>query len=279
MSAPELQTGMLVVETIVVTDNVARSLRVRGQALNEYTSQSVRLGTCHVSRGTDQGISCQLFLTTESVRSVASGHPDMRTAAALIRHQAGRATYYAAVASQIPTEVLSRQRPLLEAAGLHIATSFSSHYFGGRLSGLGTISAEEFAATDIHCCEALLRCIRELGSARLHFIENRDADAALGHAFLNVEQFLCAAATACATVGGSMERWRTSKSIKELEAVSLGDWFELFALDLGRLFEKRASLSTDKEPGSAWQSCRTSSVVLWRGSVFADSRADLDGRA
>lgn len=246
MSAPELQVGLRIIEAIVVADDIVRSLRLRGVALNDYTAQVVRLGTCHTTE-TPDGVSCQLFITTEAVKLVAKGHPLARAAAALIRHQAGRATYYATVVTKIPKETLQRQRPLLEAVGLRIAHFFCSHYFGGRLSRIGRISAEEFAATDGLYSQTLAGCVQGITSARLHFIEHRDVDAALGQALGHVEQLLCATANACATTGGVVDRWKASKSIEALQAVSLGDWFELFALDLERFFDSRERLAGDSD--------------------------------
>lgn len=220
MSAPELQVGLRTVEAIVVADDIVRSLRQRGVALNDYTAQVVRLGTCHTTE-TPDGVSCQLFITTEAVKLVAQSHPLARAAAALIRHQAGRATYYATVVAKIPKETLQRQRPLLDAVGLRIAHFFCSHYFGGRFSGIGRISDKEFAATDGLYSQTLAGCVQGITSARLHFIEHRDVDAALGQAFGHVEQLLSATANACATTGGEIDRWKASKSIEALQAVSL----------------------------------------------------------
>jgi len=244
MSAPELQVGLRTVEAIVVSDNIVRSLRQRGVALNDHAAQVVKLGTCHTTE-TPYGVSSQLFVTTEAVNLVTKGHPLARAAAALIRHQAGRATYYATVVSRIPKETLQRQRPLLEAIGLRIAHFFCSHYFGGRLSGIGLVSDEEFAATDSLYCQTLAGCVQGIASARLHFIEHRDVDAALGLALGHVEQLLCATANACATTGGKIDQWKASKSIEALQAVSLGEWFELLALDLERFFDSRESLAGD----------------------------------
>lgn len=244
MSARELQVGLRTVEAIVVADDIARSLRQRGVALNDYAAQVVRQGTCHAIETAD-GVSCQLFVTTEAVNRVAKGHPLARTAAALIRHQAGRATYYATVIAQISREKLQRQRPLLEAVGMRIAHLFSSHYFGGRFSGMGNILDEEFAATDGVYRQTLDGCVQGISSARLHFIEHRDVDAALGRALGYIEQLLCATANACATTGGKVGRWKASKSIEALQAVGLGDWFELFALDLKRFFDSRERLAGD----------------------------------
>lgn len=246
MSAPELQVGLRTVETIVVADNIARSLRQRGVTLNDYTAQVVRLGTCHTTE-TPDGVSSQLFVTMEAVNLVAKGHPLARAAAALIRHQAGRATYYATVAAKIPKETLQRPRPLLEAVGLRIAHFFCSHYFGGRLSGIGRISDEEFAATDGLYSQTLADCMQGITSVRLHFIEHRDGDAALGQALGHVEQLLCATANSCATTGGKVDRWRASKSIEALQTVSLSDWFKLFALDLERFFDSRESLAGEND--------------------------------
>lgn len=246
MSAPELQMGLRTVEAIVVADNIVRSLRQRGVALNDYVAQAVRLGTCHMTE-TPDGVSCQLFVTTEAVNLVAKGHPLARAAAALIRHQAGRAMYYATVVAKIPKATLQRQRPLLEAVGLRIAHFFCSHYFGGRLSGMGYISDEEFAATDGLYSQTLAGCAQGITNARLHFIEHRDVDAALGQALGHVEQLLCATANACATTGGEVDRWKASKSIEALQAVSLGDWFDLFALDLERFFDSRERLAGDND--------------------------------
>jgi len=246
MSAPELQLGLRTVEAIVIADDIVRSLRQRGMALNDYTAEVVRLGTCHTTE-TPDGVSSQLFVTTETVNLVAKGHPLARAAAALIRHQAGRATYYATVASKIPKETLQRPRPLLEAVGLRIAHFFCSHYFGGRLSGIGCLSDAEFAATDRIYNQTLAGCVQGITSARLHFIEHRDVDAALGQALGHVELLLCATANACATTGCEVIRWKESKSIEALQAISLGDWFELFALDLERFFESRERLAGDHD--------------------------------
>ena len=246
MNAPELQVGLRTVEAIVVADNIVRSLHQRGVALNDYTAQVVSTGTCHTTETSD-GVSCQLFITTEAVKLVAKNHPLARAAAALIRHQAGRAVYYATVVAKIPKEALQRQRPLLEAVGLRIAHFFCSHYFGGRLSGIGRSSDEEFAATDGLYSQTLAGCVQGVTSARLHFIEHRDVDVALGQALGHVEQLLCATANACATTGGEVDRWKASKSVETLQALSLGDWFDLFALDLERFFDSRERLAGDND--------------------------------
>lgn len=246
MNAPELQVGLRTVEAIVVADDIVRSLRQRGVALNDYTAQVVRLGTCHTTE-TPDGVSSQLFITTEAVNLVAKGHPFARAAAALIRHQAGRATYYATMVAKIPKETLQRQRPLLETVGLRISHFFCSHYFGGRLSGRGRISDEEFAATDGVYNQTLAGCVQGLTSARLHFIEHRDVDAALGQALGHVELLLCATANACAITGCEIVRWKGSKSVEALQAISLGDWFELFALDLERFFDSCERLAEDND--------------------------------
>lgn len=246
MSAPELQAGLRIVEAIVIADNVVGSLRKRGVVLNDYAAQAERLGTCYVAEAPD-GLSCQLFLTTEAVNLVAKGHPLARAAAALIRHQAGRATYYATVVSKIPKEMLQRPRPLLETVELRIAHFCCSHYFGGRLSGIGYISDEEFAATDDLYNRTLAGCLQGITNARLHFIEHRDVDAALLQALGHVERLLCATANACATTGGEVGRWKASKSIEALQAVSLGDWLELLALDLRRFFDSRKDLGGDTD--------------------------------
>lgn len=246
MSAPELQIGLRTVEAIVVSDNIVRSLRQRGVTLNDHAAQVVKLGTCHTTE-TPDGVSSQLFVTTEAVNLVTKGHPLARAAAALIRHQAGRATYYATVVARIPKETLQRQRPLLEAIQLRIAHFFCSHYFGGRLSGGGLASDEEFAAVDSLYGQVLAGCVQGITSARLHFIEHRDVDIALGLALGHVEQLLCATANACATTGNKIERWKKSKSIEALQAVSLGEWFELLALDLERFFDSRENLTGDSD--------------------------------
>jgi hypothetical protein len=221
-------------------------LRQRGVALNDHAAQLVKLGTCHTTE-TPDGVSSQLFVTTEAVNLVTQGHPLAHAAAALIRYQAGRATYYATVAARIPKETLQRQRPLLEAIGLRIAHFFCSHYFGGRLSGGGLVSDEEFAAADGLYGQALAGCVQGIASARLHFIEHRDVDVALGLALGHVEQLLCATANACATTGSKIDRWKASKSIEALQAVSLGEWFELLALDLERFFDSRENLTGDSD--------------------------------
>ncbi len=230
----------------MVADDIVRSLRQREVALNDYAAQVVRLGTCHTTE-TPDGVSSQLFVTTEAVNLVAKGHPLARAAAALICHQAGRATYYATMVAKIPKETLQRQRPLLETVGLRIAHFFCSHYFGGRLSGIGRISDEEFAATDGLYNQTLAGCVQGITGARLHFIEHRDVDAALGQALGHVELLLCATANACATTGCEIVRWKASKSVEALRVISLGDWFELFALDLERFFDSRERLAGDND--------------------------------
>lgn len=246
MSTPELQVGLRTVEEIVVADNIVRSLRQRGVMLNDYAAQVVRLGSCHTIE-TPDGVSSQLFVPTEAVNLVVNGHPLARAAAALIRHQAGRATYYATVVANIPRETLQRQRSLLETVGLRITHFFCSHYFGGRLSGIERISDDEFAVADGLYSQTLASCLQGITNARLHFIEHRNVDAALSQALWHVEQMLCATANACATTGGEVSRWKASKSIEVLQAVSLGDWLELFALDLERFFDSRESLAGDND--------------------------------
>lgn len=246
LSVPELQVGLRAVESIVVSDNIVRSLRQRGVALNDDAAQGVRLGTCHTVETTD-GVSSQLFLTTEAVNLVAKDHPLSRAAAVLIRHQAGRATYYATMVAKIPRETLQRKRPLLETVGLRIAHFCCSHYFGGRLSGIGRISDEEFVATDVLYNQTLAGCVQGISRARLHFLEHRDVDVALGQALAHVEQLLCATANACATTDSGIDRWKTSKSLVALQACCLGDWFELFALDLERFFDSRDRLADDND--------------------------------
>lgn len=246
ISAPELEAGLRIVEAIVIADNIVGSLRKRGLVLNDAAAQAERLGTCYVAE-TPDGLSCQLFLTTEAVNLVTKGHPLARAAASLIRHPAGRATYYATVVSKIPKEILQRPRPLLETVELRIAHFFCSHYFGGRLSQIGCISDEEFAATDDLYNQTLAACFQGITNARLHFIEHRDVDAALLQALGYVEGLLCSAANACATTGGEVGRWKASKSIEALQSVSLGDWLELLALDLRRFFDSRKDLSGDAD--------------------------------
>ncbi len=246
MSAPELQAGLRIVETIVIADNIMRSLRERGVLVNDYTAQAVQLGTCHVNASQD-GVSCQLFVTTQAVNLVTKGHPRARAAAALIRHQAGRAAYYAAVISKIPQETLQRQRPPLEAIDLRIAHLFCSHYFGGRLSGVSLMPDEDFAAADDLYSQTLAACFQGITDARLHFIQHRDVDAALLPALWHVEQMLCATASACAATCSEVGRWEASKSIEILKAVSLGDWFELLSLDLGRFFASHKDIAGDSD--------------------------------
>lgn len=246
MSAPELQMGLRTVEAIVVSDNIVRSLRQRGVVLNEHTAQVVKQGTCHTTE-TPHGVTSELFVTTEAVNLVTKGHPLARAAAALIRRQAGRATYYATVVSRIPKKTLQRQRPLLEVIELRIAHFFCSYYFGGRLSEIGQVSDEEFAAADGLYNQTLAGCVLGIASARLHFIEHRDVDTALHLVLGHVEQLLCATANACATTGGKIDQWKASKSIEALQAVSLSEWFELFAFDLERFFDSRESLTGDSD--------------------------------
>jgi len=243
MSAPELQTGLRTVTSIVIADDIARSLRQRGLALNDYQVQLVQLGTCHTTES-PAGVSSELFITTGSVNQVAKGGPLARPAAALIRYQAGRATYYATVSSRLK-EALLRPRPPLEVLGLRLAHFFCSHYFGARLSELEAVSNDEFAAADALYSEALARSMKGIEDARLHFIEHRNVDVAMGFAVAHLEQMLCATANACACAAGNVERWRTSQSIKVLQEASLGEWFELFARDLERFFVSRQRMVSD----------------------------------
>lgn len=221
-------------------------MRERGVLVNDYTAQAVQLGTCHVNERQD-GVSCQLFVTTQAVNLVTKRHPLARAAAALIRYQAGRAVYYAAVISKTPQETLERPRPPLEAIGLRIAHLYCSHYFGGRLSGLGQMSDEDFTASDELYSQTLAACFQGIADARLHFIQHRDVDAALLPALCHVEQMLCATASACAATCGEVGRWKASKSIEILKAVSLGDWFGLLSLDLGRFFDSHKDVAGDTD--------------------------------
>jgi hypothetical protein len=246
LSGAELQDGLRFVESVVVTDDVVRSLRQRGVPLNDQTAQAAKLGTCHTVE-TPQGVTCQLFVPTELVNAVVKGHQVARAAAGLIRHQAGRATYIASLVRRVPMETLQRPRPLLETVGLRIAQFFSSHYFGGRLSGLADLSDAEFAATEALYSQALVAGMQEIERARRHFIEHRDVNAALTHALMHVELLLSATASACATTAGQMGRWKDSNSIQALRAVSLDEWFELFARDLERYFDSRGRWTGDDE--------------------------------
>jgi hypothetical protein len=244
MNAPELQVGLRIVESIVVADDIVRSLRHRGVTLNGYAAQDAKQGGCYTAE-TKDGVSCQLFVTTEAVKLAAKGQLLAHPASVQIRHQAGRATYYATVVSKISKETLRRERPMLEATGMRIAHLFCSHYFGGRLSGIRHISDNEFAATDDLYNRTLTECMKGISNARLHFIEHKDVDAALGQALGHAERLLYATANACATTGGEVVRWKASNSIETLQSVSLGDWFELFALDLERFFDSRESVADD----------------------------------
>lgn len=246
LGSPELRAGLNIVRAIVIADNIVSALRKRGVVLNDYAAQFVRFGTCYVIEVQD-GLSCELFFTTSSVNLVTNGHPFARAASVLIRHQAGRANYYASVVSTIPKETLKRPRPLLETVELGIAHSFCSHYFGGRLSGIGCISDEEFSAIDEICSKTLIGCIQGINDARTHFIKYRDVDAALCQILMYVEQLLCATANACASTDGEVGRWKVSKSVDVLRWVSLDDWFDLFALDLRRLFDCRKDLGGDAD--------------------------------
>jgi uncharacterized protein DUF4238 len=246
MAIPELQLGLRTVKSIVIADDIAHSLRQRGVGLDDYSAEAVKLGTCSITETSD-GVSSELFVTTDAVNHVVKGTSLARPAAMLIRHQTGRATYYATIVAKIPKEVLQRQRPELEGVGLRIANFFSSHYFGGRLSAMGRLSDEEFAATDALYNLTLTRCMQGITNARLHFIEHRDFHGAIRPALFHAEQMLCATASACASTAGEVQRWRESRSIEALRAVSLGDWFELFALDLERFFGSRESMSGNKD--------------------------------
>lgn len=241
MKAPELQFGMRTVEAIVVTDDVPRSLRQRGVVLDHYDEQMVKLGTCHTTE-TAQGVSSLIFVSTDAVRHSVPGDPLSRAYATHIRHQAGRATYYAVVASKVPKATWQKQRSLLETFGLRIAHFVCSHYFGGRLSGVGPLSNEEFAATDARFNQALSDSMQGISHARLQFSEHRNVDTTLNQALTHTKRLLLATANACANTADTIDRWKQSKSIALLQTVGLGDWFELFALDLERFFSSREYL-------------------------------------
>ena len=246
MSAPELQLGLRIVESIIVSDDIVLSLRQRGVTLNSHAAQDARQGACYTAE-TKNGLTCQLFVTTESVKLAAKGQLFAHPASVLIRHQAGRAAYYATVASKISLEALQRERPMLEATGMRIAHLFLSHYFGVRLSEMGCISGKEFTATDDLYNWTLTECAKGISDARHHFIEHRDADAALGQALGHVELLLNATANVCATTRGEVNRWKGTKSIETLQSSALSDWFELFSIDLERFFDSRNSLTDDSD--------------------------------
>jgi hypothetical protein len=246
VSAPELQVGMRTVKSIVIADDIVRSLRQRGLRIEGVTADAVKLGTCHTSETRD-GVSSELFVTSDAVNHVAKATAFARPSAILIRYQAGRATYYATIVAKISKDLLRRQRPELEGVGLRIAHFFCSHYFGGRLSAMGRLSDEEFVAVDALYNLTLAASMAGIANSRLHFIEHGDFHGAIRPALFHAEQMLCATANACATTVGDAQRWRESRSMGVLRAVGLGDWFDLFALDLERFFSTRERMSGDTD--------------------------------
>lgn len=246
LTASNLQDGLRIVECVVVADNVVRSLRQRGVQLDDLEAHSAKLGTCHVFES-QAGLRCQLFVPRELVDAVVRNTGRARHAAALIRYQAGRATYFANLVGRVPSEVMQRPRPLLEAVTLRIAQFFSSHYFGGRLSHPGEFSEAEFSAAETLYSQSLANGMREIERARQHFIEHRDVNAALSHALTQVKLVLIATAIACATTPGRAEKWKSSASFEILRGSSLGEWFGLFAHDLERYFDSRAGWTGDDE--------------------------------
>lgn len=269
LSAPELQFGLRAVRSIIVTTDISRSLRKRGVTLNEYADQFVSCGFCHMTE-TQFGVSCQIFLTASSVDMALKRHPLSRAAAATICHQAGRATYYAIVAAKVSRKEWHRQRPLLDMLELQIAHFVCSQYFGGRLCGIKSFSEKDFIAADGLFIRVLDKCMNGISAARLQFISHRDVNAALSLAFVQVEQLLNAAASACATGAlDFLDYWKRSESVALLRTVGLGDWFELFALDLQRIFDSRDVLSGDGELVMLGSHVRR---VLWSFGVIVSSQ-------
>lgn len=248
LRVPQLQEGMRLVDYVVVTDNVAQSLRRRGLQLTEVAAQSVTSGTCHVidSQG---GLNCQLFVPRQLVDAVVRGTEKARGAAALIRHQAGRATYFASLAARVPSDILRRTRPLLGRETLRIASVFASHYFGARMSTDCRLSDSELSATIGVYGQVAAASARELERARVHFMEHRDANAAIGHALTHAELLLTATATSCAAFVGHIDRLTQGGDggAAVLRAATLDEWVLLFARDLERYFESRENWEGDEQ--------------------------------
>jgi len=272
LSAPQLEAGMAIVEYVVITDNVVQSMRQRGLQLNDLAAQSVMLGTCHVVE-LHTTVQCQLYLPGKLVDAVVRGTEASRGASGLIRHQAGRATYYAQLARQVPLEVFRRPMPLLQKVGLRAAQSFASHYFGARLSMLGELERSEVSATLAFWRQAAGACIQEIERARLHFIEHRDVNTALRHALTHAELFLTATASTCVALQGQSDRMvQGEEALADLAEAGLEDWLALFARDLERYFESRGSWSTDQE---LLMLASHIERVLWSfGIVLSDNGAE-----
>ncbi|MGQ0730337.1 DUF4238 domain-containing protein [Acidovorax sp.] len=247
LSEPQLEEGMSLVEYVVVTDNVVQSLRNRGLQLNELAAQYVMPGTCHVVE-TPGHVKCQLFVPISVVNSIVRGTPAAAGASRLIRHQAGRAVYYANLTAKVPPEVWSRPAPLLNKEGLRTMQRIASHYFGARLSVVDDLLPQEISDAVELWKGTAVACAQEIENARQHLIETNDANKALPHAWAHAEVFLTTTATACAAVPGHGTKLAQALvACTELSDVPLDDWLTLYARDLERYFKNRETWREDED--------------------------------
>lgn len=247
LSEPQLEEGMKLVEYVVAADNVVQSLRNRGLQFNGVAAQAVMLGTCHVVE-TPGHVKCQLFVPISVVDSIVRGTPAAASASRLIRHQAGRATYYAHLTARVAPEVWTRPAPLTTKEGLRSTQRIASHYFGARLSVVGELSTQEVSDALEFWERTAVACAREIERARQHLIETNDATKALPHAWVHTELFLTATAAACAVVPGQGAKLTEAlAACSELSDVPLNDWLTLYARDLERYFENRESWREDED--------------------------------
>ena len=247
LNEPQLEEGMNLVEYVVVADNVVQSLRNRGLQFNGLAAQSVMPGTCHVVE-TPGHVKCQLFVPISVVNSIVRGTPAAAGASRLIRHQAGRAVYYAHLTAKVTAEVWSRPAPLLTKEGLRTMQRIASHYFGARLSVVDDLLPQEISDALELWKRTAVACAQEVEKARQYLIETNDADKAIPHAWVHAELFLTTTATACAAVPGHGTKLAQALvACTELSDVPLDDWLTLYARDLERYFENREAWREDED--------------------------------
>lgn len=247
LSEPQLEEGMNLVEYVVAADNVVQSLRNRGLQFNELAAQSVMPGTCHVVE-TPGHVKCQLFVPISVVNSIVRGTPAAAGASRLIRHQAGRAVYYAHLTAKVTPEVWSRPAPLLTKEGLRTMQRIASHYFGARLSVVDDLLPQEISDALELWKRTTVACAQEIEKARQYLIETNDANKALPHAWVQAELFLTTTATVCAAVPGHGTKLAQALgTCAELSDVPLADWLTLYERDLERYFENREAWREDED--------------------------------
>lgn len=247
LSEPQLEEGMKLVEYVLVTDNVVRSLRNRGLQINEMAAQFVMTGTCHVVE-TPGRVTCQLLIPNSVVNSIVRSTTTAAGATRQIRYQAGRAVYYAHLTAKVAPEVWRRPSSLLTREGRSTMQRIASHYFGARLSLADDLTPHEITdALELWKLTAVA-CTQEIGNARQHLVETNDANKALSHAWFHAELFLSAAAIACAVVPGhGIKLAQALAACTVLSDIPLADWLTLFARDLERYFENRENWREDED--------------------------------